>query len=97
MLLSHFLFWFQIEDDPHDQVAVQIIGQFLYGDTKEDFEQRLNSVTARQRLQQEPESFWLELLGLMHDTNVVVVREKCGFDVTRFVWLLETCTIFVFI
>ncbi|KAK7094598.1 uncharacterized protein C05D11.1-like [Littorina saxatilis] len=51
-----------IEEDVHETVACMMIGQFLFGETQEEFELRLNTIESRQRLKREPESFWLDLL-----------------------------------
>nr|KAG5705771.1 hypothetical protein BaRGS_027430 [Batillaria attramentaria] len=66
-----------IEGDVHDSVAYMIIGQFLYGDTKEDCEVRLNPIDSRRRLKSEPESFWLNMLQSLTQNKpwVVVVGD----------------------
>ncbi|XP_076436922.1 uncharacterized protein C05D11.1-like [Babylonia areolata] len=66
-----------LEDDNHDAVACMIIGQFLYGDTQDDFEVRLNTISSRQRLKQEGEAFWLDMLKRFTQgvPKVVVVGE----------------------
>ena len=52
----------QIENSPHDAVAFMVIGDMLYGNTTEDLRVRLNSVQEFEKMKEEPESFWLELI-----------------------------------
>ncbi|XP_003399672.2 uncharacterized protein C05D11.1 [Bombus terrestris] len=51
-----------LESEPHDTVAYMLFGYALYGNTKEDLDQRTNQVQALKRLETEPESYWLNLL-----------------------------------
>ncbi|KAL2732287.1 uncharacterized protein V1477_014528 [Vespula maculifrons] len=64
-----------LENDPHNTVALMIIGDVLYGNTKEDLDQRLNQVKEIKKLFEEPESYWLNLLKkYLIDTPVVIVK-----------------------
>ncbi|KAL0273768.1 UNVERIFIED_CONTAM: hypothetical protein PYX00_006371 [Menopon gallinae] len=64
-----------LENDPHNSVAFMIIGDFLYGNTLEDFRQRLNPVEHYERLEKEPEEFWKNLLKKYFiDSPCVVVK-----------------------
>ncbi|KAJ8921035.1 hypothetical protein NQ315_015831 [Exocentrus adspersus] len=51
-----------LENSPHHTVAFMIIGHMLYGDTKEDLQQRVNPLTDLAKLAKEPQSYWLEIL-----------------------------------
>ncbi|KAF4518639.1 hypothetical protein B566_EDAN005966 [Ephemera danica] len=52
-----------LETNPHDTVAFMVIGDMLYGHSKSDLDQRLNSVRDLRRMLEEPIAFWIELLG----------------------------------
>ncbi|XP_069695441.1 uncharacterized protein C05D11.1-like [Periplaneta americana] len=51
-----------LENNPHETVAFMIIGDMLYGNTKEDLDHRLNQVEDLRQMEKEPEDFWLQLL-----------------------------------
>ncbi|XP_038073979.1 uncharacterized protein C05D11.1-like isoform X2 [Patiria miniata] len=51
-----------MEERPHDTFAFMGIGDFLYCDTKEELEQRLNQVENYKKQVKEPDSFWKKLL-----------------------------------
>lgn len=51
-----------LERDPHSSVAFLIIGHVLYGNTKEDLEQRVNPLIDFDSLKNEPKSYWVSLL-----------------------------------
>lgn len=51
-----------LENRPHETVSFMIIGDMLYGNTKEDLSQRLNPVDDLHQMEKEPEEFWLQLL-----------------------------------
>lgn len=51
-----------LESEPHDTIAYMLFGYALYGNTKEDLDQRTNQVQALKKLETEPESYWLNLL-----------------------------------
>ncbi|KAL2723884.1 uncharacterized protein V1478_008397 [Vespula squamosa] len=64
-----------LENDPHNTVAFMIIGDVLYGNTKEDLDQRLNQIKEIKKLFEEPESYWLNLFKkYLIDAPVVVVK-----------------------
>ncbi|CAH0557668.1 unnamed protein product [Brassicogethes aeneus] len=51
-----------IENMPHNSVAFMIIGHMLYGNSREDLQQRVNPLVDLMKLLGEPKSFWLDLL-----------------------------------
>lgn len=51
-----------VENDPHHTIAFLIIGHMLYGNTKEDLQQRINPLMDLERMAKEPKSYWLSLL-----------------------------------
>ncbi|XP_050485533.1 uncharacterized protein C05D11.1-like [Bombus huntii] len=51
-----------LESEPHETIAYMLFGYALYGNTKEDLDQRTNQVQALKKLETEPESYWLNLL-----------------------------------
>ncbi|EZA55862.1 hypothetical protein X777_04081 [Ooceraea biroi] len=50
------------DNNPHDTVEDILFKHVLYGDTKEDLERRLDVIRDRQKLENEPEAYWLSLL-----------------------------------
>ncbi|KAK2579672.1 hypothetical protein KPH14_011595 [Odynerus spinipes] len=64
-----------LENCPHDSVAYMIIGDVLYGNTKEDLDQRLNQIRDIKKLFDEPEAYWLNLLKkYLIDAPIVTVK-----------------------
>ncbi|KOC67604.1 Uncharacterized protein C05D11.1 [Habropoda laboriosa] len=64
-----------MEADPHDSIAYMLFGYSLYGDTKEDLEQRINKVQDLKKLENEPQSYWLNLLKTYFlDSPFVIVK-----------------------
>ncbi|PSN43334.1 hypothetical protein C0J52_14179 [Blattella germanica] len=64
-----------LENSPHETVAFMIIGDMLYGNTKEDLDHRLNIVEDLRQMEKEPEDFWLQLLKrYLIDSPSVTVR-----------------------
>ncbi|XP_012262723.1 uncharacterized protein C05D11.1-like [Athalia rosae] len=63
-----------LENSPHDSVAFMVIGDVLYGRTKEDLDNRLNQIKDLKKLGEEPASYWIKLLNnyLIHAPMVVV-------------------------
>jgi len=55
----------QLENSPHDAVAFMAIGDMLYGNTQEDLNIRLNSGAEFRKMHEEPESFWINIIGDM--------------------------------
>ena len=54
-----------------------IIGYFLYGNSSEELESRLNDVVMMRKMETEPASFWQGLVqSLMIDQNHVIIRGK---------------------
>lgn len=51
-----------IENNPHHSIAFMIIGHMLYGNTKEDLQQRVNPLDDLAKLSKESKSFWLQIL-----------------------------------
>ena len=51
-----------LENDPHDTIAYMIFGYALYGNTKEDLDQRSNQIRDLKNLETEAEPYWLNLL-----------------------------------
>ncbi|XP_001603808.1 uncharacterized protein C05D11.1 [Nasonia vitripennis] len=52
-----------IESSPHDSVAFMIIGDFLFGNSKEDLDTRLNEIESLKKLKLKPVTYWIELLN----------------------------------
>ncbi|XP_044752458.1 uncharacterized protein C05D11.1-like [Coccinella septempunctata] len=66
-----------LECDPHSTVAFLIIGHVLYGNTKEDLEQRVNPLMDLDSLRREPKSFWVSLLRKYFlDNKFIAIRCK---------------------
>ncbi|GLH01355.1 Presequence protease, mitochondrial [Gryllus bimaculatus] len=64
-----------LETSPHEGVAFMIIGDMLYGNTKEDLDHRLNQVEDLRIMENEPEEFWINLLKrYLVDAPSVTVR-----------------------
>lgn len=65
----------ELENNPHDVVAYMFIGHVLYGNTKEDLNQRMNQITDLKKLESEPESYWLNLLKTyLIDAPLAIVK-----------------------
>uniref|UniRef100_A0A8D8XF76 Uncharacterized protein C05D11.1 n=1 Tax=Cacopsylla melanoneura TaxID=428564 RepID=A0A8D8XF76_9HEMI len=64
-----------IENNPHFCIASMAIGDMLYGNTKEDLDQRLNQIAELIQLETEPVDFWVELIRqFLVDAPHVVIR-----------------------
>ncbi|XP_046403336.1 uncharacterized protein C05D11.1-like [Ischnura elegans] len=64
-----------LEGSPHDSVAFMLVGDCIYGSTKEDLDHRLNQVDDMHLLLSEPKDFWLGLIRkYLVDAPSVVVR-----------------------
>lgn len=64
-----------LENSPHDYIGFNVIGDFLYGHTDDDFEQRLNVTSIIRRFQEYPIDYWLNVLRKYFvDSKQVVVR-----------------------
>ncbi|XP_058831479.1 uncharacterized protein C05D11.1-like [Topomyia yanbarensis] len=63
-----------LESNPHDDVAFHVIGDVLYGEVEQDFDNRLNANRCLQELKNKDEDFWVCLLNkyLVNANNVVV-------------------------
>ncbi|XP_039278670.1 uncharacterized protein C05D11.1 [Nilaparvata lugens] len=65
------------ESAPHKTIAYMAIGDALYGNTKQDFAQRLNEVDDLVRMEQEEAGWWLRLASdYLVDAAQVVVRAR---------------------
>ncbi|XP_054283976.1 uncharacterized protein C05D11.1-like [Macrosteles quadrilineatus] len=51
-----------LENSPHDSIAFMAIGDMLYGNTKQDLDQRLNQVADLYKMQEEDMTFWTSLI-----------------------------------
>ncbi|GBN68865.1 hypothetical protein AVEN_271832-1, partial [Araneus ventricosus] len=51
-----------MENNPHDQLASCLIGDFLYGSTFEDLKHRVQEIPTIEKLFHESPQFWLNLL-----------------------------------
>ncbi|KAK9870443.1 hypothetical protein WA026_008009 [Henosepilachna vigintioctopunctata] len=66
-----------LENVPHQTIAFQIIGHMLYGNTKEDLQQRVNPLLNLDTLQKEPKSYWISILKKYFiDNKFIVIRCK---------------------
>uniref|UniRef100_A0A1B6DB00 Peptidase M16C associated domain-containing protein n=1 Tax=Clastoptera arizonana TaxID=38151 RepID=A0A1B6DB00_9HEMI len=64
-----------LENSPHDSIAFMAIGDMLYGNSEQDFDQRLNQVKELQRMEKEEMSFWVNILKqYLIDRPSVTVR-----------------------
>uniref|UniRef100_A0A336KC94 CSON007777 protein n=1 Tax=Culicoides sonorensis TaxID=179676 RepID=A0A336KC94_CULSO len=64
-----------LESNPHDDIAFHSIGYILYGDSEDDFTDRLNSNKLLAELKQKDETFWIDLLKKYFvNAKYVVVR-----------------------
>ncbi|KAJ9588208.1 hypothetical protein L9F63_018429, partial [Diploptera punctata] len=64
-----------LENNPHETIAFMIIGDVLYGNTKEDLHHRLNQVEDLRQMEKESEEFWLKLLKrYIIDSPSVTIR-----------------------
>ncbi|ESO83908.1 hypothetical protein LOTGIDRAFT_222342 [Lottia gigantea] len=66
-----------VEDQPHDTIAFQIIGDFLYGHTEDDLKTRLNTIDGFKQLKLESEDYWINLIGkyFVDKPCVVIIGE----------------------
>ncbi|ELU05156.1 hypothetical protein CAPTEDRAFT_140557 [Capitella teleta] len=66
-----------LEDHPHDNIAFHVIGEFLYGNTKEDMDVRLNQVNVFRKLLKEGAAFWIDLLKkyIVGSKNLTIVGD----------------------
>ncbi|XP_050435416.1 uncharacterized protein C05D11.1-like isoform X2 [Adelges cooleyi] len=62
-----------LENSPHDMLAMLIIGDFLYGNTPADLEERLNRIRLLKQLYKEDILFWIEILETYFIDNKRVV------------------------
>lgn len=51
-----------VETEPHDTLAFILIGDFLFGETKEDLDVRTNPLSCYEMLEKEEEDYWVNLL-----------------------------------
>lgn len=64
-----------LENEPHDSVAHMLFGYALYGNSKDDLDQRTNEIQDFRKLETEPESYWLNLLKTYFiDPPFVIVK-----------------------
>ena len=67
----------QVENSPHDAVAFMVIGDLLYGHSVEDLDIRLNSAEQFNKMLEESDSFWMQLVEeLFVKSPMVVVKGK---------------------
>ncbi|KAF6215152.1 hypothetical protein GE061_009903 [Apolygus lucorum] len=66
-----------LENAPHDTIAFTVIGYMLYGNSIEDFDQRLNYVKELDRMEKEPLEFWVNLLKDIFVTGTSVTVRGC--------------------
>ncbi|XP_064616831.1 uncharacterized protein C05D11.1-like [Liolophura sinensis] len=52
-----------VEDDPHSTLAFICIEDFLFGDTQDDLEIKVNAIRSYRKMKSEPENFWRNLLN----------------------------------
>ncbi|XP_053381490.1 uncharacterized protein C05D11.1-like isoform X2 [Mercenaria mercenaria] len=63
-----------IEDNPHNKMASFLIGDFLFGDSQEDLEGRVQTVELYTKMKTELESYWVGLINkYMIDKNHVLI------------------------
>ncbi|CAL1295066.1 unnamed protein product [Larinioides sclopetarius] len=66
-----------MENNPHDQLASCLIGDFLYGSTFEDLKHRVQEIPTIEKLFHESPQFWLNLLKrYIIDGKYVIVMGK---------------------
>ncbi|XP_015438659.1 PREDICTED: uncharacterized protein C05D11.1-like [Dufourea novaeangliae] len=64
-----------LESNPQNVIAHMLFIHVLYGNTKEDLDQRLNDIKDLKKLEMEPESYWLNLLKKYFlDSPLIVVK-----------------------
>ncbi|XP_054014823.1 uncharacterized protein C05D11.1-like isoform X1 [Hylaeus anthracinus] len=64
-----------LENKPHDAVAQMLFRYVLYGNTKEDLDQRSNQIRDLKRMETESESYWLNLLKKYFlDSPLVIIK-----------------------
>lgn len=51
-----------VETEPHDTLAFILIGDFLFGDNKEDLDVRTNPLSCYEMLEKKDEEYWVNLL-----------------------------------
>lgn len=51
-----------LENEPHSSVSFLVIGDALYGNTNEDFEERMNHIKQLEYLREVDDNFWINLL-----------------------------------
>ncbi|XP_071154933.1 uncharacterized protein C05D11.1-like [Mytilus edulis] len=66
-----------VEECPHDSIAFIIIGDFLYGDTKEDLESRVKNISLFKKMKSESEDYWKDLMKSYYSDkpHVVIIGE----------------------
>ncbi|GFS72170.1 uncharacterized protein C05D11.1 [Nephila pilipes] len=79
-----------MENNPHDQLASCLIGDFLYGSTFEDLKHRVQEIPAIENLFHEPAQFWLSLLKqYIIDGKYVIVMGKPSPSLSKSMTLQE--------
>lgn len=64
-----------LENNPHQQVAFMIIGHMLYGNTKQDLEQRVNPLLQLESFANESKEYWVALFKkYLVDNEVISVQ-----------------------
>ncbi|KAI5704049.1 hypothetical protein M8J75_001491 [Diaphorina citri] len=64
-----------IENNPHFCIASMAIGDMLYGNSKQDLDQRLNQVEELNQLEREPLDFWVSLIrSFLVEAPHIVIR-----------------------
>ncbi|KAL3870528.1 hypothetical protein ACJMK2_038582 [Sinanodonta woodiana] len=66
-----------VEDHPHDTVAHVLIGDFLFGNAKEDLETRTSVISMLKQMKSKPDQFWVDLLVcfFINKPHVVITGE----------------------
>ncbi|KAK3088334.1 hypothetical protein FSP39_017783 [Pinctada imbricata] len=66
-----------VEDQPHDTIAFNVIGDVLYGDNKDDLEGRVNNITRYRKMKTEPEAYWKNIIqtNFIDKPHVVIIGE----------------------
>ncbi|XP_029633499.1 uncharacterized protein C05D11.1 [Octopus sinensis] len=69
-----------VETEPHDTMAFILMGDFLFGNNKDDLEIRTNPLSCYEELDKKPEMFWVSLLQTYcvqnHNISIIATPSK---------------------
>lgn len=80
-----------VEECPLDSAAFIIIGDFLYGSTREDLETRVKNISLFKKMKSEPEEYWKDLMKtyFIDKPFVVIIGEPSQKEMVEMAELEE--------